>query len=152
VHVAGILDALMKSSLWQSSAAFLVYDEHGGLWDHVAPPPACVPDRYLPILEAGDPVAQFDRYGFRVPMIAVSPFAKQHHVSHRVYDHTSIVRFIEARFGLGAMTHRDANAEVPWDMFDFDNAPHATAPQIPVPTSAPDQAKVDVCQALFGYQ
>ncbi|APR78080.1 Phospholipase C 4 precursor [Minicystis rosea] len=146
-HIARILDALMKSSLWASSAAFLVYDEHGGLWDHVPPPPACIPDGHAPKLVNDDPDEPFDRYGFRVPMIAISPFAKAHHVSHRVYDHTSITRFIEARFGLPAMTRRDANAEVPWDMFDFTSVPHMMPPSIPIPT--PDPTKVEICEAIF---
>lgn len=146
-HIALILNELMASSVWSKSVAFLVYDEHGGLWDHVPPPPACIPDIYSPHLKADDIPGEYDRYGFRVPMITVSPFAKKHHVSHRVYDHTSIVRFIESRFKLPAMTKRDANAEVPWDMFDFENPPHATPPEIPVPV--PDQTKIDLCETIF---
>ena len=46
----------------------------------------------------------FDRYGIRVPFVAISPFAKPHYVSHNVYDHTSILRFIETRFDLPALT------------------------------------------------
>jgi phospholipase C len=145
-HIAGILNALMESPLWSRSVAFLVYDEHGGLWDHVPPPQACIPDEHRPILPGNAP-GEFDRYGFRVPLIAVSPFAKQHHVSHHIYDHTSLVRFIEARFGLPAMTRRDANAEVPWDMFDFEGKPHASPPSFPIPT--PDPAKVEICAKVF---
>ena len=70
----------------------------------------------------------FDRYGFRVPLVVVSPWAKKHYVSHRVYDHTSILRFIEARWELAALTRRDANADPLFDLFDFGKASFAAAP------------------------
>jgi len=141
--VAKVVDALTKSPAWSSSALFITYDEHGGLFDHVPPPPACPPGDVDPKLGPGDTVADFDRYGIRVPMMVVSPFAKKHFVGHHVYDHTSIVRFIEARFTLPAITGRDANAEAPWEMFDFDAPPHATPPAVTVPEV--DQAKLDAC-------
>lgn len=143
---ARVIDALTRSPQWARSALFLTYDEHGGLYDHVVPPPACPPDDLH--VETGDganPV--FDTYGIRVPFIVVSPYAKKHHVSHRVYDHTSILRFIEARFVMPALTGRDANAEAPWDMFDFSSPAHLTPPAVTVPPI--DQAKVDACRAIF---
>ena len=63
----------------------------------------------------------FNRYGVRVPVMVVSPWAKRHFVSHQTYDHTSILRFIEARFELPALTRRDANADPMLDFFDFNN-------------------------------
>jgi phospholipase C len=144
---ATVIDALAKSSAWDRSALFLTYDEHGGLYDHVVPPPACPPDDTTPILKDGDTDAKFDQLGIRVPLIVVSPYAKKHFVGHRTYDHTSIVRFIEARHQMPAMTNRDANAEAPWEMFDFENPPHAEAPTFAMPTV--DQAKIDACQAIF---
>ncbi len=80
-------------------------------------------------------------------MMVVSPFAKQHFVAHGVYDHTSIMRFIEARFVLPAITNRDANAEAPWEMFDFQNPPHKTPPTITIPTV--DQAAITACAAVW---
>jgi phospholipase C len=145
--VAKAIDALAKSPNWASSALFLTYDEHGGLFDHVAPPPACEPDDIEPKLKGDDPPGHFDRLGFRVPMIVVSPFAKKHFVGHHVYDHTSIVRFIEARFTLPAITNRDANAEAPWEMFDFEAPPHAAPPKVTIPEV--DQAKLDACAKVW---
>ena len=58
-----------------------------------------------------------------MPFVVVSPYARQHFVSHTVYDHTSILRFIETRFDLPALTERDANADPMLDLFDFDNPP-----------------------------
>jgi phospholipase C len=135
---AEVIDALMKSSSWERSAMFITYDEHGGLYDHVVPPPACAPDAAS---------AEFDNLGIRVPFMVVSPYAKKHHVSHRVYDHTSIVRFVEARFVMPALTGRDANAEAPWDMFDFANPPHVTPPAFALPEV--DADKLAACAAIF---
>jgi phospholipase C len=145
--VAKIVDALTKSPAWSRSALFYTYDEHGGYWDHVAPPSACPPDDIAPILMPGDPPAGFDRYGVRVPMMVISPYAKKHYVSHQTYDHTSILRFIQARFLLPAMTNRDANALAPWDMFDFQSPPHATPPSVTVPPI--DQAGQDACAVIW---
>lgn len=144
--VAGVVDALTKSPQWSRSALFYTYDEHGGLYDHVAPPPACPPDE-LATPQQNGVVPTFDRYGVRVPFIVVSPFAKKHYVSHRVYDHTSIARFIQARFVMPALTNRDANAEAPWDMFDFENPPHLDPPVVTLP--AIDQAILESCRSIF---
>lgn len=144
---ARVIDSLVKSPNWARSALFLTYDEHGGLFDHMPPPKACPPGDKPANVQPGDVQAEFDRYGVRVPMMLVSPYAKKHHVSHEVYDHTSITRFVEARFDLPAITGRDANAQIPWDMFDFDAKPHLTPPAITIPTV--DQAKLDACKAVF---
>lgn len=146
--VATVVDALTKSPNWKSSALFLTYDEHGGLYDHVVPPKACAPDDSPLKVEAGEPAdVGFDQLGVRVPMMVISPYAKKHFVSHHTYDHTSIVRFIEAKFVMPALTNRDANAEAPFEMFDFDDPPHLTPPAITIPEV--DAAKVEACKAIF---
>jgi phospholipase C len=145
--VAEVVDALAKSPNWPRSALFLTYDENGGLFDHVPPPAACAPDAHAPEIEPKDPPGGFDQLGVRVPMILVSPWAKRHYVGHHVYDHTSIVRFIEALHTLPALTARDANAEAPWDMFDFSTPEEATPPAIELPTV--DAAVVAACDVLF---
>jgi phospholipase C len=86
----------------------------------VSPPAAVVPDAIPPMLQPGDTVATFDRLGVRVPAVVVSPFARAHFVSHDVFDHTSILRFVEKRFGLPALTRRDAAADPMADFFDFE--------------------------------
>jgi phospholipase C len=145
--IGQVVDAVVKSPTWKSTAMFLTYDEHGGLYDHVVPPPACVPDDVAPELGTETP-GTFDQYGVRVPMMILSPYAKAHYVGHKLYDHTSISRFIEARFEMPAMTRRDANAEAPWDMFDFahrrDEA-FGSPPEVTV-----DQDKLNGCLAIFG--
>ena len=74
--VAQVVQALIQARTWKHTALFLTYDEHGGYYDHVPPPPAIAPDSVAPILEPGDVPASFDRYGFRVPTIVISPWAK----------------------------------------------------------------------------
>ncbi len=125
--VAGVIDSLMDGPDWSSSALFLEWDEHGGFYDHVPPPEAVPPDDIKPINGDG----AFDRYGIRVPFVVVSPFSKQHFVSHVVYDHTSILKFIETRFGLPSLTARDAAADPMLDLFDFANPPFAEPPTLP---------------------
>jgi len=118
-----VVSALMSNpETWSSSALLITYDENGGYYDHVIPPSACQPVRTDQIPDYG-----FDRYGFRVPLLVVSPYARQGYVSHYITDHTSILRFIQTWKNLGALTARDANAWPMLDMFDF------TAPPIPAP-------------------
>ena len=89
----------------------------------------------------------FDDLGPRVPVFVVSPYAKAHYVSHQTHSHTSIHRFVEAKFGLPALTARDANADAMLDMFDFQNPPFLTPPAI---ADAPiDGTAVDACKASF---
>jgi phospholipase C len=90
----------------------------------------------------------FDTTGYRVPFIVVSPYARHHFVSHVVHDHTSVVRFIESRFGLPAMTNRDANSAPPMEMFDFQNPPFVTAPTITATTTVPPTILAQCGQSL----
>ena len=115
-----IVKALTSNqTVWNQSALFITYDEHGGFYDHVPPPPACEPDPSA----ANPPDYRFNRYGFRVPLMVVSPYAKAGYVSKRTTDHTSILRFIQGWKGLPALTRRDANAWPMLDLFDFSRAP-----------------------------
>ena len=144
--VKSIVDALTQSPQWPRSALFLSYDEQGGLYDHVPPPSACPPDDTPPKLDPGGFDAAYAQLGLRVPLIVVSPYAKRGYVSHEVTDHTSLLRFVETRFSLPALTHRDANAVPPFDMFDFDH------PDLSVPTLPPatvDAAKRAACATQF---
>ncbi|HEX3622707.1 MAG TPA: alkaline phosphatase family protein [Acidimicrobiales bacterium] len=127
---AGVIGSLMHGPDWSSSALFLTYDEHGGFYDHVAPPAAPVPDAIAPMLGTGDAAAAFDHYGVRVPAVVVSPYSRAHFVSHVVHDHTSILRFIETRFGLPALTNRDAQADPMLEFFDFSHPSFAVPPKL----------------------
>jgi len=126
-----ILDALMNSSAWSSSVFILLFDEGGGFYDHVPPPAAPKPDGIAPMLRTGDLPGDFDRLGFRVPFIIVSPFVKPHFVSHTTRDITSVLKLIETRFGLQPLTQRDAWADNMVEFFDFDNPQWLTPPSLP---------------------
>jgi phospholipase C len=112
--VATVIAALQASPQWQRMAVFVTYDEWGGFYDHVRPP-VLTDDR-----STGDEQTTFDLTGFRLPVTLTSPFARPGYVDHTLYDHTSILRFIEWRY-LGApaegpagdtwwLTSRDRNA------------------------------------------
>ncbi len=147
--VEAIVRALFASPAWKHTALFITYDENGGMADHVPPVKACPPDNLQPHDGNGNPLpGAFDTTGFRVPFILVSPYAKAHYVSHTVFDHTSVVRFIEARFGLPALTARDANATPPMDMFDFQNPPFLTPPAIAAHTTVPDPILAQCKQSM----
>ena len=137
-----VVQALMKSPQWKDLALFITYDEHGGLYDHVAPPKACAPDDKAPIFDPGGSTAPggFDALGVRVPLVVVSPYAKKGFVSHVTYDHTSITRFIETKFKVPALTGRDANADPLLDFFDFKNPPFVTPPTLPDASIDPTEA------------
>lgn len=139
-----VLDALVRSPNWTASAFILTYDEHGGYADHVPPPAAVPPDDIPPMLQPGDTLAEFDQLGIRVPALVVSPWAKAHYVSHTMYDHTSVLKLIETRFGLAPLTRRDAAANDMLDMFDFTrmSSPHPSLPPAPV-----DLAGLEQCAA-----
>ncbi|HJQ84772.1 MAG TPA: alkaline phosphatase family protein [Candidatus Binatia bacterium] len=137
--VSRVVNALLASPQWAHSALFLTYDEHGGYFDHVPPPPACLPDAIEPIFEPGDVPGHFDRYGIRVPAVVISPYARRKYVSRKVYDHTSILRFIETRFDLPALTRRDANADPMLRMFKFNRPAFAVPPILPAATIDPVQ-------------
>jgi phospholipase C len=147
--VETIIRTLFASPSWKDTAVFITYDENGGLADHVPPAPACVPDSYSPHDTNGNPLpGAFDSTGFRVPFIVVSPYARAHYVSHTVHDHASITRFIEARFGLPALTARDANATPPMEVFDFANPPFETPPTISAHTTVPPMILSQCMQSL----
>ena len=137
---------------WKRSAVFLTYDEHGGIYDHVPPPKACAPNDGKPTIDGkGMPIdGAFDRLGFRVPLVVVSPYAKRGYVSHEVYDHSSVLRFIQARFRVPALTSRDANASIPLDFFDFANPPHLVPPSLPAATV--DPAGLAYCKQTYPKQ
>jgi phospholipase C len=132
-NVQTFFDALAQSQQWARSAFILTYDESGGFYDHVPPPPACAPDDVPPAIPAeGTFAAGFDVHGFRVPFIIASPYSRPHYVSHVVNSHTSILRFLELRFALPACSARDANADPLLEFFDFTRPSFAT-PSLPAP-------------------
>ena len=130
------------SPQWARMAVFITFLDAGGFYDHVPPPAACRPDAWGPGPGRDDVPLTFDRLGFRVPLIVVSPWARMGAVSHVPTDHTALTRLIEARFGLPALTARDANADPLLDLFDFASPPRV-APAMPA--SVIDSDELDRC-------
>jgi phospholipase C len=130
--MSGIVNALLKSPSWTSSALILTYDEAGGLHDHVNPPTnQAIPDGYAPVVKPGtDQPGLFNQFGMRVPVMVVSPWTRAHFVSHTVRDHTSILKFIETRFSLPPLTARDAAADNMSEFFNFPTPPWLTPPPV----------------------
>jgi phospholipase C len=112
IATVAIISAIMRSPLWESSAIVLTWDDWGGWYDHVAPP-------------------QIDRdgYGFRVPALIISPYARRGLVFHETADFTSILKFIERLHGLAPLTTRDEQANDLMNAFDFQQS--ARQPVIP---------------------
>ena len=139
--VSKVVNAVFHSPNWKNTVLIYTYDEHGGYYDHVAPPPAVKPDNIPPGADVTEKIiGAYDRYGFRVPTVIVSPFAKRKYVSHQVHDHTSILKLIETKWNFGAMTYRDANASNLLDSLDLDGPPaFAEPPTLPAP------GKVGLC-------
>jgi phospholipase C len=112
IATVAIISAIMRSPLWESSAIILTWDDWGGWYDHVAPPQV---DR--------------DGYGFRVPALIISPYARRGLVFHETSDFTSILKFIERLHGLAPLTTRDEQANDLMHVFDFQQP--ARAPAVP---------------------
>jgi len=90
--ITAIVNAIGKSSYWDSTAIIITWDEWGGWFDHVVPP-----------LESDPVTGAYEGLGYRTPLIIISPYAKTHYVSKAVHETASSLRFIENVFGLGQL-------------------------------------------------
>jgi phospholipase C len=104
--VASIVNAIGNSPYWANTAIFIAWDDWGGWYDHVPP---TIQNSY--------------EYGFRVPLIVVSPYAKRAYVSHVTHDFGSLLKFIESNFKLGSLGFADSRADDLSDCFDFTQTP-----------------------------
>jgi len=114
--VASIVNAIGTSSYWANTAIIITWDDWGGWYDHVPPPK---------VINDGTSWGSGYVYGFRVPLIVVSPYAKPAYISHINHDFGSILRFIEETFGLPSLGYADAYADDLSDCFDFKQSPIA---------------------------
>ncbi|MGD0312146.1 MAG: alkaline phosphatase family protein [Acidimicrobiales bacterium] len=142
--LAQVVNAVMDSPQWSSTLLVWTYDEGGGYYDHVPPPMAVKPDDVPPMFAATDPLGGvFDRYGFRVPSGIVSPYAREDYVSDVVHDFTSILKLIETKWNLPALTFRDAAADNLLDSIDLVGTPAFLRP--PVLADPIDPTLADRC-------
>ncbi len=133
-YAASVINAVLHSPAWEKTVLVFTYDEHGGYYDHVPPPRAVPPDLVPPeITVPPDQPGGFDRYGFRVPTVIVSPWARRDYVSSVVHDHTSILKLVETKWNLPALTYRDANASNLLDCLQLSarRPPFAAPPELP---------------------
>jgi phospholipase C len=156
---AEVINRVMHGKGWPDTLLIWTYDEHGGYYDHVPPPPAVPPDdtlgksmaarppwlqvihrllfpRYVKDAEnSGEEPMRYDRYGFRVPAVLVSPYARRDCVLSEIFDHTSVLKLIEEKWNLPALTRRDAVAASPIGALDL-GAPPAflRPPSLPEPS------------------
>ena len=155
---AAVIDAVLHGKGWPNTLLIWLYDEGGGYYDHVPPPAALAPDdvpgrsvvlsrspmhavlsrlapgyvRNVERLDAGP--QSYDRYGFRVPAVLVSPYARPGYLTSETFDHTSVLKLLEVKWNLPALTARDAAAVAPLDALDFDHPPaFANPPDLPAP-------------------
>jgi phospholipase C len=125
--MADVVHAFMESPQFKRGALFIVYDEWGGFFDHVRPP-------HVPDVRGSRRLSRdFGQMGFRIPAVAVSPYARRRHVDHGVYGFESILKLIRYRFGLASLTRRDARARNIGLAFDFDRRPRLDPPDLPRP-------------------
>jgi phospholipase C len=125
-------EAIRNSPIWSTSLIVITWDEHGGFFDHVAPPPAVPPGDTAPGSTYNLYAFSFNQFGPRVPSLIISPLIPRNLIDHRVYDHSSIPATLEACFGLNAMTRRDAGANSLMPLVSLvnprDDAPIVLAP------------------------
>jgi phospholipase C len=126
VFLNQIYDALRGSPNWSKTVLVINYDEWGGFYDHVPPPLAPIPTATA---KAGD---KDGRLGFRVPCVVISPYARRKFIAHGQYNHTSILKMIEWRFGLPPLSVRDETANNLAEVLNF-AAPNVTVPAFNVP-------------------
>jgi phospholipase C len=124
--VASIVNAIGNSPYWWSTAIIITWDDWGGWYDHVAPPQVLVNCEQWGCGYA---------YGFRVPLIVVSPYAKAAYVSRAPHDFGSILKFLEENFRLPSLGYADAYADDLSDCFNFRQKP-LNFQTIPAPVSA----------------
>jgi len=157
-YAAEVITAVMHGNGWPDTLLIWLYDENGGYYDHLPPPAAVPPDdiagRSLiggetPLEKLLRPVFpsltrkkqdqtegphRYDRYGFRVPAVIVSPYARPDYVCSEVFDHTSVLKLIEEKWNLPPLTRRDAAAKAPLNALDFTGPPaFLKPPPLPEP-------------------
>jgi phospholipase C len=131
--MSDVVHAFMSSPQYERGALFIVYDEWGGFFDHVRPPR--VPDER----NSRELDKDYGQMGFRIPAIAVSPYARKGQVEHTIFGFESILKMIGYRFGLKALNRRVAYGHNIAYSFDWEAKPRTTPPPLPDPVAVVSQ-------------
>ncbi len=148
--IAAVYTALAKSPQWKNCMLVITYDEHGGFYDHVAPPVNTSDDTLAKFGVDG-----FQQLGFRVPAMVAGPYAKQGHVSSVQYDHTSALKQLQNAFGLEPLNARMDAANDLTDCIDMDRLARGEwAPPVELPAiNIDDWAWQDMkCKSGGGFR
>ena len=133
LFMASVYEALAQSPHWENCLLVIMYDEHGGFYDHVPPPKA--PDARA--------AAGFDQLGFRVPAFVAGPDVKQNYVSSVVRDHCSVLSHISDLYGLSPLTERVAWAPNLLDFIDLERLKAGTPrPPVKMPEILVDESEI----------
>jgi phospholipase C len=134
-------ETIRNSSLSTKSLLIIIYDEHGGFYDHFAPPAAISP---------GDTIAKYNQYGFifqqygvRVPALIISAYTPKNIIDHRTYDHSSVPATLEAMFNLPALTKRDAKTN------DITSLASLKIARTDAPATLPDPVVISTVEMAF---
>jgi phospholipase C len=131
--VKKVYETIRNSPHWEKSMLLVTFDEHGGFYDHLAPPSAVPPGDLITDAYVQNHF-QFDQLGVRVPSIVISPYTKRNVIDHTIYDHTSMLATVERLFGMRNLTNRDKAAN------DFLHLISLNSPRNDTPTTLPDAA------------
>jgi phospholipase C len=131
--MSDVVHAFMQSPQWKRGALFIVYDEWGGFFDHVAPPR--VPD----MRNDPDINKDFGQMGFRLPVVCVSPYVRRRFVAHETYGFESIIKLIRYRFGIDPLNRRDAYGKNIGHSFDWGSKARVDVPSLPDPATIVSQ-------------
>jgi phospholipase C len=145
--IYNIYQTLVNSPNWNSTLFVIIYDEHGGCYDHVPPPaPVVSPDgKVIPVNEPGGSGFEFNRLGVRIPAVLVSPLIAQGTISNTGFDHTSVIRTVIECFGIqeggqpATLLNREANANYIDDQIITLTTPRPKPPPPPPPLITPRQ-------------
>jgi phospholipase C len=148
-----VLKTLVSNpAIWNKTALFITHDENGGFFDHVPPPtaPAGTPGEYItanPLPSDAGGVAGPIGLGFRVPLLVVSPYSRGGYVCSDTFDHTSLLRFLETRFGAEVPNLSAWRRSVTGDLtsaFNFVKT-DTTVPSLPQPTLSDSRVTGSTC-------
>jgi phospholipase C len=127
-----VYETIRNSPHWNNSLLLVTYDEHGGFYDHVAPPAVASPGDQITDDDNNHHNFDFSQLGIRVPAIAVSPLIPRGTIDHTVYDHSSALATVESIFGIDPLTNRDRQAS------SLNHLLSLTTPRADAPTGLPD--------------